>query len=415
MNPRRYLAAALLFTGLGCRDDADSPTEPHMAPKAAAAIAALDFRQLSAGAEYTCGVTVGDRAYCWGNEFPGTLGNGSPGEEFCMDWDRCVPQPVAVVGGLVFRNVSAGRYHTCGATGDDRAYCWGNNSSGQLGIGNATGPRTCAGNESAGPCSTSPVAVQGGLRFRTVSTGGNHTCGLTADGLAYCWGANFSGQLGDGTSSNRITTRAVAGGRRFRQVSAGFAYTCGVTLEDRAYCWGDNSFGQLGDSTRVTRRLRPVRVAGGRRFRQLDAGLFHACGVTPGKRAFCWGRGDNGQLGTGKILEKGFWPNRVAGSLSLSRVTAGDYHTCGEATDDRAFCWGDNFYGQLGDGTRTQRLGPVAIAGGLSFSQVTAGENHSCGRTGSGAAYCWGRNSRGQVGDGTTEGPRLTPVAVVGP
>ena len=406
----------MLLAALGCRDDAGSPTEstPPSSPTDVAAATTLAFRQLSAGWEYTCGVTTHDVAWCWGNEFPGTLGNGSQGEQFCMDWENCVTQPVAVVGGLRFRSVSTGNGHTCGVTTDDRAYCWGNNSGGQLGIGTAAGPDTCWGNESQVSCSSLPVAVRGGLRFRTVITGwGFHSCGLTTDGLAYCWGSNSSGQLGDGTTSQRLTPRAVAGGRRFRLLSAGFAFTCGVTTEDWAYCWGNNDHGQLGDSTRVAERVRPVRVAGGRRFRQLDTGPSHTCAIAS-DRAFCWGGSDDGQLGTGGSPSKRFWPSRVSGGLSLRRITAGSRHTCGEATDNRAYCWGDNWYGQLGDGTRTQRLTPVAVAGGWLFSQVTAGGTHTCGRTAAALAYCWGENSRGELGDGTTSN-RQTPTPVAGP
>jgi alpha-tubulin suppressor-like RCC1 family protein len=121
-----------------------------------------------------------------------------------------------------------------------------------------------------------------------------------------------------------------------------------------------------------------------------------------------------GQIGNGKTYLKSFWPRRVAGDLSFERVTAGRYHTCGETTSNRAYCWGYGGEGQLGDGTTTGRLTPVAVAGGLSFRQVSAGEWHTCGQTSTGLGYCWGRNSSGQLGDGTTTN-RLRPRAVIGP
>jgi alpha-tubulin suppressor-like RCC1 family protein len=401
MHTRAFLATgALLLTAVGCRDDAGLPGEPTgtSAEAGVTAATALTFRQLSAGDSHTCGVTDGDQAYCWGDGFPGKVGNGTYTFEFCMDDESCITQPVAVVGNLRFRAVSAGWNHTCGVTTEGLAYCWGSNARGQLGIG-TTSPSTCFGNESEIPCSTRPVAVVGGLRFRNVSAGWQHTCGVAPDNRAYCWGYNAYGQLGDRTTTNSPTPRAVAGGRRFLSVSAGVHHTCGITTENRAYCWGWNAYGQLGDSTEVAMRLGPVLVTGGRRYQQLDAGGYHTCATTIYYRAFCWGRGDGGQLGTGKASSSS-WPRRVAGGLSLERVTAGGGHTCGEARDNRAYCWGSGV------------LRPVAVTGGLSFAQLTAGGVHTCGRTPAAVAYCWGGNTYGQLGDGTRESrPTPTPVA----
>ena len=106
-----------------------------------------------------------------------------------------------------------------------------------------------------------PVAVAGGLFFREVSAGASHTCGVTSDNQAYCWGSSSDGQLGDGTTTNRPTPVAVAGGLRFRLVSGGVFHTCGVVTGNRAYCWGDNTFGQLGNGSRIDSPT-PVPVVG---------------------------------------------------------------------------------------------------------------------------------------------------------
>jgi alpha-tubulin suppressor-like RCC1 family protein len=151
---------------------------------------------------------------------------------------------------------------------------------------------------------------------------------------------------------------AVAGTLAFRQVTTGFNHTCGVTTDNRVFCWGNNQVGQIGDSSTVFRRLKPSRVARARQFRQVDAGRHYNCAVTTNDRAFCWGEGSFGQIGNGK-LGVYFWPRAVAGGLFFSRVSAGAFHTCGETTGNRAYCWGSGGHGELGDGTYTiNRLTP---------------------------------------------------------
>jgi alpha-tubulin suppressor-like RCC1 family protein len=180
------------------------------------------------------------------------------------------------------------------------------------------------------------------------------------------------------------------------------------------YCWGDNRAGELGDSTNAAVRYKPTLVAGGRQYRQLDVGYGHSCAVTFANKAFCWGNGRSGQLGTGKFYLS-FWPRAVAGGLAFERVSAGQFDTCGETTLNRAYCWGSNAEGELGDGSSSYaRATPAAVAGGHLFSQVSVGGRHACGRTDKAVAYCWGFNQEGELGDGTST-TRISPVAVLGP
>jgi alpha-tubulin suppressor-like RCC1 family protein len=388
-----FTLAALLIAASGCREDAESPTAPEPQPALAAATsAALAFQQLSAGFSHNCGLTLDGRAYCWGQNQAGQLGDGTTLQRLT---------PVAVVGGLRFRQVSAGARHTCGLTPINRAYCWGQNQAGQLGDGTTTDH-------------LKPVAVVGGLRFLQVSPSrnGDHTCGVATDSLAYCWGANDGGQLGDGTMTSRLTPVRVAGGLRFHQVTTS-GQTCGVTTSNRAYCWGPNSHGQLGDGT-TTDRLRPVAVAGGLRFREVHTAGTGSCAVTPGDRAYCWGLNFDGQLGDGTTTDH-LTPVPVVGGLLFRQVSVGEnIHTCGVTLGNIAYCWGYNGEGALGDGTATSRLRPVRVAGGLRFRHVRAGEGHTCGLTTDYRAYCWGYNGVGALGDGTVVN-RLAPVAVAGP
>jgi alpha-tubulin suppressor-like RCC1 family protein len=378
---------------------ADQPTEPptESADPASLAIsssAVLAFRQVSAGTHGSCGVTIDYRAYCWGY---GWLGDGTEG--------HFVLRPVAVVGGLQFVQVSVGVNHTCGVTRDRRAYCWGLNIEG--GLGNVSEePRT------------SPEPVAGGLRFRGVSAGGQYTCGVTTTDAAYCWGSNSSGQVGDGTRTTRFTPTLVTGGLSFRQVTAGGAHSCGATTDNRAYCWGGNLEGELGNGRHGARNgsLTPSLVLGTHRFRRVFAGGEQSCGLTGGDRAYCWGSNTYGGLGNGTI---GGWSTRpvaVVGGLQFSQLSPGFGYTCATTLAQQGYCWGRNAWGSLGDGTTTQRAQPTAVAGGLQFRMFSTGAegNHSCGVTTGDRAYCWGLNDSGQLGDGT-QTRRLRPRAVVGP
>ena len=394
------LAPVLLVFASGCSDD--SPTSPEQPPSHAlgsqAAAEALSFRQVSAGSDHACGVTSDGLAYCWGYNFSGQLGDGtSDGPERCGVWP-CSTRPIAVAGGLHFRHVSAGGAHTCGVTTDERAYCWGYNGNGELGDGTTAAHLT-------------PAAVAGGRRFRQVRAGANHTCAITPFDVAFCWGANFAGQGGNGTLTDQPVPVRVVGGLRWRQLSGGAGFSCGVTTDDRAYCWGNNGNGQIGDGTSGQVVPRPAAVAGGLRFRQIDAGGSHTCGVTTADRAYCWGYGGQGQLGDGTTPGTRRRPVPVAGTRRFDHVNAGLFHTCGVTLAGRGFCWGDNAAGQLGDGTTANRLTPVPVAGGLALAQVTAGQHFTCGAIVEDRIFCWGDNTYGQLGDGSTTGSP-TPVAV---
>jgi alpha-tubulin suppressor-like RCC1 family protein len=404
------VGAGLLLALVGCREESESPVGPRIGSQAdAAATTALSFRQVSAGGYgHACGVTTDDEAYCWGDARSGALGNGTTtGPETCRTDGiefGCSTRPVAVEGGLSFRQVSVGSAHTCGVTTDDKAYCWGamDYATGQLGDGTMEGRLT-------------PVAVAGGLRFRSVSAGWSHTCGVTSDNVLYCWGEGYRGQLGDGTAEGRLTPTAVAGRRRWLQVDGGLGHTCGIATDGRAYCWGFNRFGQVGDSTEFVRRMRPKLVAGGHLFRQIDAGARHTCGVTLAGQVYCWGDGRDGQLGNLRTYLS-FWPRKVRSARTFESVTAGTGQSCGVTTDGRAYCWGLNWWGQLGDGTGENRLAPVAVAGGLSFAQLSAGHNFVCGSTVGTAAYCWGINVFGNLGIGTyDEAGHYLPAPVSDP
>lgn len=327
---------------------------------------------------HTCGLTGDGTAYCWGYNVYGQLGDGS-------QTDRSTP--VVVAGGLAFESLAAGvGWHTCGLTSSGKAYCWGYNGAGQLGDGALTDR-------------TTPVAVVGGLAFASLATSNNHTCGLTRGGAAYCWGNNDFGQLGDGSTTDHVVPVAVTGGHVFASLVVGNIHTCGLTGGGRAYCWGGDIVSQLGDgSSTFSGSSVAVAVAGGLTFTNLAGGIAHTCGLTQGGIAYCWGWNSHGQLGDGSQIDRNT-PVVVGGGLAFSGLAAGaGLHSCGLGNGGKAYCWGMNLFGQLGDGSTTLRTTPVAVAGGLAFVNSVAGGNHTCALTSEGKAYCWGYNAYGQLG-----------------
>jgi len=295
-----------------------------------------------------------------------------------------------------FAAVAAGVSHACGLTFTGEASCWGANESGQLGDGSRTDRAV-------------PVSVRTDLLFSSLVAGAAHTCGLAAGGRALCWGSNLNGQLGDGTREDRSAPGAVGVSERFVSLAAGWNHTCGLIASGAAYCWGLNDRGQLGDGSQLD-RLVPIHVAG--TFESLVAGSAHTCGIRAGK-VLCWGSNAFGQLGDGSTQDR----SRPVEVQSLpgtpSMLAAGAVSTCALLTDGTAWCWGQNLHGQVGDGTNENRPTPSAVAGDLNFSSISAGGALACAFTEGGAQYCWGLNQSGQLGDGTRVS-RSVPTRVRG-
>lgn len=342
--------------------------------------------------QHACAVTRAGGVQCWGYN-GGRLGDGT----FFM---RSPPVDVIGLTDAVV-TVAAGLGHTCVITTEGRLQCWGDNFFGVLGDGTTTD-------------SSTPTDVSGlTSRVASVSVGATHTCAVTADGAVQCWGENMFGQLGDGTILSSPTPLDVIGLTiGATAVAAGSHHTCAIIAGGGVQCWGLNFLGQLGDGT-ITGSPTPVSVIGlTSGVSAIAAGQEHACAITAAGGLQCWGRNFSGQLGAGTI--KGSrTPVDVTGLTSgVAAVAGGGFHTCAVTTAGGAQCWGDNFFGQLGNGTNTGSSVPVDVAG-LTHGVVAiaTGTNHTCAATTVGSFWCWGANAEGQLGDGTTT-DSSTPVEV---
>ena len=368
-----------------------------VAGAAPVAASSQTYSSIAAGGSHTCALTARGTAYCWGDNNYGQLGDGTT-----TDSDENGPQ--AVIGGLKFARIAVGDGHTCAITTRGAAYCWGSNaggedeSFGQLGDGTTTNSYN-----------DGPQAVIGGLKFASITAGEYHTCAITTRGAAYCWGRNFDGQLGDGTTihSGASGPQRVIDGHRFASITGGEDHTCALTTRGAAYCWGYNDSGRLGDgTTEDTDGNPPQRVIGGLTFASISAGYLHTCGLTSRGAAYCWGYNSDGRLGDGTLGDSNeAGPQRVIGGHRFASLGTGYEHTCAATTQGRAYCWGYNAYGELGDGTTdgSDENGPQAVIGGLKFASFDGGNEHTCALTTRGTAYCWGANWYGQLGDGTSD------------
>jgi alpha-tubulin suppressor-like RCC1 family protein len=350
---------------------------------------------IATGSAHSCVLTTGGGVKCWGNNYSGQLGDGSSSA-------RLTAVDVSGLSSGVSA-ITSGGSHTCAITSGGGVKCWGANSSGQLGDNTNTDRWTA-------------VDVSGlSSEVSAIAAGDRHTCALTTSGGVKCWGYNGYGQLGDGTTWNRWTAADVSGlGSGVGAIAAGQTHTCALTTGGGAKCWGSNLRGQLGDGT-ANQLLTPVDVNGlGSGVSAIAAGQTHTCALTTGGGAKCWGSNFFGQLGDGTAMNRSTAVDVSGLSSGVSAIAAGIGHTCAVTTGSGVKCWGDNFFGQLGDGTTTVRLTAVDVNGlGSGVNAIATGYEHACALTTGGGVKCWGNNVHGQLGDGTTSA-RLTAVDVSG-
>lgn len=386
--------------------------------------------KIGAGQDHGCVIANGE-LLCWGNGTGGVLADGNINIHAVSYATLSANSTIGATDGTyaAHSSIDVGTNFACGLV-NGHVYCWGENGSGQLGMGNTTDlsqPR-------AVPSLYNSVATK-------VSTGANHTCAIVY-GQLYCWGDNSFGQLGIGSTGGIQNTPQLIGGllanKRVTDVSTGANSTCAVA-NGQAYCWGSNGNGQVGIGSTAGPQNTPQLVNGhGALTAAMDTtavtvGTSYACAIANAD-AYCWGLNTNGQLGDGTLVQKTSPVLLSTGTAGLpagpngtrpmvSALSAGSDFTCG-IFNGTASCWGDNTNGQTGQativGNTTKPTALSGAAGGYYATAVSAGGSHACAildgnlsaKAGNGNLYCWGSAANGRLGNNTTS-PNISTATLI--
>ena len=319
-------------------------------------------------------------AYCWGQNDWGELGDSS-------QVDRTIPTIIPGLNGII--GIDNGEAHTCALNSQGGVVCWGHGWAGQLGDG-------ISGH------SFTPVNVYGlSNGVIQISAGASYNCVVVDTGGVKCWGINDAGQLGNGTTDWSSTPVDVIGlSSGVASVASGRNHTCAVIVNGSLKCWGSNWVGQLGDGT-TNSSLFPVDVIGITNAIAISVGIDHTCALTAIGAVKCWGANSEGELGDGTYTDRSIPVDVIGLTSGVSKITNGAYHSCALLSGGAARCWGYNVSGQLGDNTVYRSSVPVDVIGLQNGGQVIeAGYDHTCVLLTNGLITCWGSNGYGQLGLG---------------
>ncbi|HEY4016418.1 MAG TPA: hypothetical protein VGM06_23950 [Polyangiaceae bacterium] len=312
-------------------------------------------------------------------------GNGIPIEATldgsCRNCGAANPSGTSL-GGVVA--VANGASHACALLADGTVDCWGDSSAMQLGYSTLF------------THSPDPLRVPGLSGAIAIAAGGTHTCALLGDGSVWCWGGNTSGELGNASALASATPQSVPGLPAAVAIAAGAANTCALLGDGSVACWGSDAFGQLGEGATGASSSAPVIVAGVSGARALAVGDGHACAVLADGTVTCWGEDANGQLGDGATASSAA-PAAVLGVVGATAVAAGDAHSCALLSDGTVDCWGLGASGQLGNGVASGSFTAAPVGGLTGAISVAAGLAESCATLSNGTVSCWGVDTGGFI------------------
>jgi len=379
----------------------------------------------SLGSNYSSAITSEGRIFTWGYNRRGQLGDGS----YNLD-PNSIPTEItsnfSLNIGETITETSLGFYHSSAITSEGRIFTWGDNYHGKLGDGTAT-------DRYAPTEITSNFSYNTGETITEVSLGSSHSSAITSKGRIFTWGYNFYGQLGDGTNINKDIPTEITSkfnlntGETITSVSLGSNYSSAITSEGRIFTWGYGVYGQIGDGT-TANRYTPIEITSnfgldvGETITSASLGSNHSSAISSEGRIFIWGSNAFGQIGDGTTTDR-YIPIEITGNFSLNvgetitGVSLGSNHSSAITSEGKIFIWGFNSDGQLGDGTTTNRDTPTEITSnftlytGETITTVSLGYAHSSAITSEGRIFTWGANANGELGDGTIAN-RYTPTEI---
>ncbi len=339
----------------------------------------------------------GDSSSDSGNNSSDSSGSSSESGNSSNEEEVFFYTPVLVNNVSNASQVNAGRYHTCAILGDNTVQCWGEDSFGQLGYSSSFISNT----------------VYNISNASQVSAGDLHTCTLLSDNTIQCWGESDSGQAGKKLTSDPSFPVSITDIVTATQITAGGFHTCALLSNGTIQCWGYNRSYQLGGGNHYYSYSTPVSVTDITNATQVTAGRYFTCALLSDKTIRCWGANEYGQLGNGSTSTPYYKVVSVSDISNATQISAGSYHTCALLNNRTIQCWGNNKYGQLGNGSTEDSSVPVTVEGISNATQLTAGHLHTCARLSDNTIKCWGYNYYGQLGNGANSNSD-TPVYVTG-
>ena len=330
--------------------------------------------------------------------------------------DRVLPSVGAVSGGdkirITGRNfeqaqgvrqLAVNMWTSCFIYSNNQTFCWGNNTGGSLGIGGD------GNSHMPFPFQILQGAIPNGVYLTQLTSGGTHTCALASNQEVYCWG-------NENNRAVQLPRGAIPHGVYLKTITANVYHTCGLASNNQAYCWGRNQHGQLGNGATID-QWSPVAVSQGEipngvYITQINAGREFTCALASNQETYCWGNNNYGQLGNGTVFPSTVPSRVVRGAIPngvyITQIQSAQYFVCALASNRETYCWGNNQNGELGNGDTTNRYVPTqimpgAIPAGVTIQQLSASFGHTCAVASDNQAYCWGHGAYGRLGNGNKD------------